>query len=400
VTGLDVGTTKVCALIGQADQDSRLRILGVGSSPSHGLRKGIVVDIERTVQSIQQSISKAEQMAGVAVRDVFVGIAGAHIISQNSKAMIEIANPLRGVSTRDIDRVLDRVKQIPIPPDRQIIGVIPQEFICNDQGGYENPETVACSKLEVRAHLVLAAVTAVQNLLRCVGQAGCRTNAVLLEAIASATAILSDSEKDLGALLLDVGGGTTDIALYSDGSIKYSGVVPYAGDNITNDIAHALKVSRFDAENIKKKYGCANPDQVDPKETFDVAGVFQSKRMCVSRRTLAEVIAARCEEIFDLVQRQIETTLQRPKVFSGVVLTGGTALIPGLSDMAERFFNLPVKIGVPQGMQGMASVVASPIYSTGVGLLIHGLNTHATTSMGNGGSFRRILKMLSSIIDL
>jgi len=400
VVGLDVGTTKVCALIGQADGDSHLRILGVGSSPSHGLRKGIVVDIDRTVQSIQQAVSKAEQMAGVTVRDVHIGIAGAHIISQNSRAMIEIANPLRGVSRSDIERVIERAKAIAVPLDREIIHVIPQEFICDDQGGYQNPETVACTKMEVCVHLVLAAVTAVQNLLRCVSQAGFSANAIMLEAIASATAILSDSEKDLGVLLLDVGGGTTDIVLYSDGNIKYSGVVPYAGDNITNDIAHAFKVSRHDAENIKKKYGCAMADQVDPNETFDVTGVFQSKRMCVSRRKLAAVIQSRCEEIFELVQNQIATTPQRPRVFSGVVLTGGTALIPAVADLAESFFGMPVKIGVPQGMQGMASVVASPIYSTGVGLLLHGLNAHPSGRAGNGRSIRRILKMLSSIIDL
>jgi len=400
VTGLDVGTTKVCALIGQADENSHLRILGVGNSPSHGLRKGIVVDIERTVQSIQQAVSKAEQMAGVTVRDVYVGIAGAHIISLNSRAMIEIGNPLRGVSRSDVERVIERAKVIAVPLDREIIHVIPQEFICDEQGGYQDPEGVACTKLEVRVHLVLAAVTAVQNLLRCVSQAGFSTSAIMLEAIASATAILSDSEKDLGVLLLDVGGGTTDIVLYSDGGIKYSGVVPYAGDNITNDIAHALKVSRHDAENIKKKYGCALADSVDPNETFDVTGVFQSKRMCVSRRQLAAVVQSRCEEIFELVQRQIETAAQRPKIFSGVVLTGGTALIPGLAEMAESFFGLPVKVGAPQGMQGMASVVASPIYSTGVGLLLHGLNTHPPRGAGNGRTLRRILKMLSTIIDL
>ncbi|KPL12900.1 hypothetical protein AMJ85_00895 [candidate division BRC1 bacterium SM23_51] len=400
VTGLDVGTTKVCALIGQADEDSHLRILGVGSSPSHGLRKGIVVDIDRTVQAVQQAVGKAEQMAGVTVRDVYVGIAGAHIVSQNSRAMIEIANPLRGVSRSDIERVLERAKAIAVPLDREIIHVIPQEYICDDQGGYQNPETVACSKLEVRVHLVLAAVTSAQNLVRCVNQAGFRANGILLEAIASATAILSDSEKDLGVLLLDVGGGTTDIVLYSEGTIKYSGVVPYAGDNISNDIAHALKVSRFDAENIKKKYGCAVADPIDPNETFDVTGVFQSKRMRVSRQKLAAVIQARCEEILELVQRQIETMALRPKVFSGLVLTGGTALIDGLSDLAESVFGLPVKIGAPQGMKGMASVVASPIYSTGVGLLLHGLNQRRAASMGNGHSFRRIFRMLCSIIDL
>ena len=399
VTGLDVGTTKVCALIGQADEGATLRILGVGSSPSVGLRKGIVVDIDRTVQSIQQAVTKAEQMAGVTVRDVYVGIAGAHIVSQNSRAMIEISNPLRGVSRNDVERVLERAKAIAVPLDREIIHVIAQEYICDDQGGYQNPETVACTKLEVRVHLVLAAVTAGQNLLRCVSQAGFSTNAIMLEAIASATAILSDSEKDLGVLLLDIGGGTTDIVLYSDGSIKYSGVVPYAGDNITNDIAHALKVSRFDADNIKKKYGCASADRVDPNETFDVNGVFQAKRVCVSRRKLAAVVQSRCEEIFELVQRQIETT-QRDKLFSGVVLTGGTALIPGLADLAESHFGMPVKIGSPQGMQGMHSVVSSPIYSTGVGLLLHGLNAHPQGGSGNGHSFRRILKMLSKIIDL
>jgi len=400
VTGLDVGTTKVCALIGQADEDSQLRILGVGSSPSHGLRKGIVVDIDRTVQSIQQAVGKAEQMANLAVRDVYVGIAGAHIVSQNSRAMIEIANPLRGVSDSDIERVMERAKAIPVPPDREIIHVLPQEYICDDQGGYENPLTVACSKLEVRVHLVLAAVTSAQNLVRCVNQAGFRANGVLLEAIASATAILSESEKDLGVLLLDIGGGTSDLVLYSEGSIKYSGVVPYAGDNVTNDIAHALKVSRFDAENIKKKYGCARADQIDPNETFDVAGVFQAKRLRVSRRELAAVIQARCEEILELVRRQMETTALRPSLFSGLVLTGGTALLPGLAELAEQVFGLPVMTGAPQGMKGMASVVASPIYSTGVGLLLHGLNDTSANGAANGHSFRRILRMLAKIIDL
>ncbi|MCX8037043.1 MAG: cell division protein FtsA [Candidatus Sumerlaeia bacterium] len=400
VTGLDVGTTKVCALIGHADENGQLRVLGMGSSPSQGLRRGNVVDIDRTVQAIQQSVGKAEQMAGLAVRDVYVGIAGAHIISQNSKAMIEITNPLRGVHSRDIHRVLDRVKKIHIPEDRQVIDVIPQEFICNDQGGYENPETVACSKLEVRAHLVLAAKTAVQNLLRCVSQAGCRSRGVLLEAVASATAILGESEKHLGVLLLDIGGGTTDVAVFSGGNIQHSGVVPYAGDNITNDIAHALKVSRFDAENIKKKYGCAFAEMTDPNATFDVTGVFESKRMCISRRHLAEVIQARCEEIFELVQRQIESALHRPKLFSGVVLTGGTALMPGLVELAESFFHLPVKVGVPQNVQGMSGVLQSPIYSTGIGLLMHGLKSHAVHGFGNGHSVRHFFKMLSSIIDL
>jgi cell division protein FtsA len=394
VTGLDVGTTKVCAMIGQADEDGQLRVLGVGSSPSHGLRKGIVVDIDRTVQSIQQAVSKAEQMAGVTVRETYVGIAGAHIVSQNSRAMIEISNPLRGVCRSDIERVLERAKSIAIPVDREIIHVIPQEYVCDDQGGYQNPETVACSKLEVRTHLVLAAVTSAQNLVRCVNQAGFRTNGILLEAIASAAAILSDSEKDLGVLLLDVGGGTTDIVLYAGGSIQYSGVVPYAGDNITNDIAHALKVSRFDAENIKKKYGYAVAEHTDPNETFDVTGVFQSKRMHVSRRKLAAVVQARCEEIFELVQQQLESAPARSKVFSGVVLTGGTALVGGLADLAESVFGMPVKVGAPQGMKGMASIVSSPIYSTGVGLVLHGLVDYPPGHVDNDNSLRRFFKML------
>ncbi|MBM3335931.1 cell division protein FtsA, partial [Candidatus Sumerlaeota bacterium] len=251
----------------------------------------------------------------------------------------------------------------------------------------------------IRAHLVLAAPTAVQNLLRCVGQAGCRVNTVLLQAIASATAVLSDSEKDLGVLLLDIGGGTTDIALYSDGSIKYSGVVPCAGDSVTNDVAHFLKVSKSDAENAKKRYGFADARQVDPSETFDISGVFHSKRISVSRHKLALVVQARCEEIFDLVLQQIQTATVEPKILSGIVLTGGTSLIPGLADLAESFFKLPVKIGVPQGIGGMASVVGSPIYSTGVGLLRHGLDKQTSGAPGSGYGFRRVLKMLSSIME-
>lgn len=399
VTALDVGTTKVCCLIGHAEGED-LRISGVGSSPSHGLRKGTVVDIDRTTQSIQQAVSKAEQMAGVQVRDVYVGMAGPHIVSQNTRAMIEIKNPLRGVHPNDIERVLERARGIAIPLDRQIIDAIPQEYICDDQGGYQNPETVACSKLEVCVHLILAPVTAVQNLLRCVSQAGFRTNAIKLEAIASATAILSDSEKDLGVLLLDIGGGTTDIVLYGERSINYSGVVPYAGDNITNDIAHALKVSRFDAENIKKKYGCAVEDQVDPNETFDVTGVFQSKRMCVSRRKLAAVIQERCLEILETVKAQIDSASQRPKVFSGVVLTGGTSLIPGIDSLAETFFGTPVRIGAPQGIKGIASVVSSPIYSTGVGLVKYGLYGRNEAGSGGGSWWYRLLKAIWRIFEL
>lgn len=399
VTGVDVGTTKVCALIGQIDEDGDLRILGVGSNPSHGLRKGIVVDIERTVQSIQQAVNKAEQMAGVAVRDVYVGIAGAHIVGQNSRGMIEINNPLRGVSRLDIERVIEAAKDIAIPRDREIIHVIPQEFICDGQGGYQSPETVACETLEVRVHLVLAAMTAAQNLMRCVNQAGFRVKGILLEGIASATAVLSDSEKGLGVLLLDVGGGTTDIVLYNEGGIKYSGVVPYAGDNVTNDIAFALNISKFDAENIKKKYGCARDEDIDSNETFDVSGVFRPKRQRVSRRFLAGVVQARCEEVCELVRAQIEDSALQPKVFSGVVLTGGTALIPDLCRLVESVFGVPAKIGSPQGMKGLASVVSSPIYSTAVGLLIHGLDDHPQQG-ANGNPFRRMFKMLSNIMDL
>lgn len=400
VTGLDVGTTKVCALIGQPDEDGEMRILGVGSSPSHGLKKGIVVDIDRTIQSIQHAVNKAEQMAGVSVRDAYVGIAGAHIMSQNSRAMIEISNPLRGASKHDIARVIERAKAIAVPLDREIIHVIPQEFCCDDQGGYDYPENVACSKLEVCVHLVLAAVTSAQNLVRSVNQAGFRANGLLLEAIASATAILSTSEKDLGVLLLDIGGGTSDIVLYSEGSIKYSGVVPWGGDNVTNDIARVLKVSRFDAENIKKKYGSALAEEIDPNETFDITGVFHSKRLRFSRRKLAAVIQARLEEIFELVLQQIQTHAPHSREYSGVVLTGGTALIPGIDTLAEQFFHVPVKIGAPQGMKGMASIVSSPIYSTGVGLLYHGQSDNTSDGTGNGHAFRRFIKMLAKIIDL
>ena len=399
VTGVDVGTTKVCALIGQFDEDGDLRILGVGNNPSHGLRKGIVVDIERTVQSIQQAVNKAEQMAGLVVRDVYVGIAGAHIVGQNSQGTIEINNPLRGVSKLDIERVIDAAKDIAVPVDREIIHVIPQEFICDGQGGYQNPETVACKTLEVRVHLVLAAMTAAQNLMRCVNQAGFRVKGILLEGIASATAVLSENEKSLGVLLLDVGGGTTDIVLYNDGRIKYSGVVPYAGDNVTHDIAYALNISKYDAENIKKKFGCAVDEEIDPNETFDVTGVFRSKRQRVARRFLAGVVRARCEEVFALVKQQMEDCTLQPKVFSGAVLTGGTALIPGLCALAESVFGVPAKVGIPQGMKGMASVVSSPVYSTAVGLLIHGLDDSPPRG-GNGNPIRRMFKMISSIIDL
>lgn len=401
VTGLDIGTTKICAIIGHVEEDGQLTILGVGSHPSQGLKKGMVVDIEATVDSIQKAVRKAEQMADVQVRDVYVGIAGGHITSQNSRGVVEVQNPVRGVTEADRQRALERAKDIVKPRDAEIIHFIAQEYVCDGQAGIRNPIGMSCSSLEVRVHLVIAAVTSASNIVKCCQLAGLSTRDIVLESLASSLAILSENEKDLGVLLIDIGGGTSDVAVFTGGAVRFSGVIPLGGDSLTNDICYGCKCSRYDAENLKKKLASALPDSVSPDETFEVANVLTHEREVHPRRFLCEISEARLEQIFMMAKQMVESSPARDRIFGGIVLTGGTSLMHGIVDLAERVFEMPVKVGMPHGLKGMSGVVSSPIYSTAIGLVLHGHSAEPVNEQfyANGSILRKAMFNLKRFID-
>jgi cell division protein FtsA len=393
VTGLDIGTTKIVAIIGQADDEGQVSVLGVGSTPSLGLKKGMVVDIEATVDSIEKAVRKAEEMANAEVKEVFVGIAGGHITSTNSRGVIEVQNAARGVTEADRDRVLQRARDnVVMPKDVEIIHWIPQEYVCDGQPGIRNPVGMSCSTLEARVHVILAAVASASNILRCINLANLRTRDLMLESLASSVAILSDNEKDLGVLLIDNGGGTSDVAVFTGGAVKFSGVIPLGGDNITNDIAYGLKISRYDAENVKKKYASALLDSVDADEEIEVTDVLKNSRATANRRFLCEIAEARLEQIFLMAKQMVEASPVRNRIYAGIVLTGGTSLMHGIVELAERIFEMPAKVGVPQGLKGMSATVQSPIYSTGIGLVINGLTNEPINAQyySNGNLLRKV----------
>lgn len=393
VTGLDIGTTKVCAIIGQADEEGQLTVLGVGSHPSQGLKKGMVVDIDLTVDSIQKAVRKAEQMAGVTVRDVYVGIAGGHIRSMNSKGIVEVQNPVRGVTEQDRQRAMDRArKSVIVAEDVEVLHIIPQEYVVDGQPGIKNPIGMSCSSLEVRTHVVLAAMTSASNIMRCISHAGLRTCEILLESLASSLAILNDTEKDLGVVLVDIGGGTSDVGIFAGGSVKYSGVVPLGGDSLTNDISYGLRVSKFEAENIKKKYGCATASLINGDDTIEVTDALKNAPTAVDRRFLAEITEARLEQIFEMVKQMIDTSRLGDRIHGGIVLTGGTSLMGGIVELAERVFEMRAKVGMPEGIKGLSGVVNSPIYSTGIGLVMYGLSEQAVNPAyyANGSILRKL----------
>ena len=401
ITGLDIGTTKICAILGQAGDDGQLTVLGMGSNPSVGLKKGMVVDIEATVDSIQKAVHKAEQQAGVEVRDVYVGIAGGHITSQNVQATIEVQNPLRGVTELDRKRVIDKAREITKAKDIDILHTIPQEYVCDGRAGIKNPVGMSCSTLQARVHLVLAAMTSASNIIKCIKHAGLRMNDILLESLASSLAILDDNQKDLGVLLIDIGGGTSDVAVFTQGMLKFSDVIPLGGDSITNDVAYGLRISRYDAENVKKKYASALVESVDPDETIEVSEVLKDGPSLASRRFLCEIAEARLEQIFMMAKQKIDASPLRNRIGGGVVLTGGTALMHGIAELAERIFEMPTKVGAPTGLKGMSGIVSSPIYSTCVGLVLYGLTAEPASDQyyANGNLFRKLAYTFKRFID-
>ncbi len=370
VVGLDIGTTKICALVGVPGPEG-VDVIGFGTYPSHGLRKGVVVNIEATVDSIKRAVAEAELMAGCEIQSAFVGIAGGHIKGMNSHGVVALKS--REVTEDDIRRVIDAAKAVAIPMDREVIHILPQEFIVDGQDGIKDPRGMSGVRLEVKVHIVTGAVTSAQNLIKCVNKAGLTVDDIVLQQLASSEAVLSPEEKELGVALVDIGGGTTDLAIFHRGSIKHTAVISLAGDHITGDIAIGLRTPIEEAEKLKLKHGCALTSMASAEEMVEVAPVGEGQRpRVVSRQILAEIIEPRVEEILGLVEEEIERAGFRRMIPSGVVLTGGTALMEGMVELATQIFDLPVRRGYPKGIGGLVDIVRTPQYATAVGLVLYG----------------------------
>ncbi len=368
IVGLDIGTSKVVAIVGELREDDEIEIVGIGAHPSRGLKKGVVVNIESTVQSIQRAVEEAELMAGCEIHGVHAGIAGSHIRSLNSHGIVPIKD--REVTVGDVDRVIDAARAVAIPADQRILHILPQEFIIDNQDGIKEPVGMSGVRLEARVHMVTGAVSAAQNIVKCVRRCGLEVDDLILEQLSSSYAVLTEDEKELGVCLVDIGGGTTDIAVFTEGAIRHTGVIPIAGDQVTNDIAVALRTPTQHAEQIKIKYACALTQLAANDETIEVPSIGDRPPRRLSRQTLAEVVEPRYEELLTLIQAELRRSGFEDLIAAGVVLTGGSAKMEGLVDLAEEVFHMPVRLGVPQHVNGLSEVIRNPIYATGVGLLL------------------------------
>lgn len=371
IVALDIGTSKIAAIVGETTENGAIDVIGYGLHPSTGLKRGVVVNIETTVQSIQRALEEAELMAGCEIHSAYVGIAGSHINSLNSHGIVAIKD--REVCQADIDRVLDAAKAVAIPADQKILHILPQEFIIDAQDGVREPVGMSGVRLEAKVHIVTGAVSAAQNISKCVERCGLRVDDVVLEQLASSYSVLTDDEKELGVCMIDIGGGTTDIAIFTEGAIRHTAVIPIAGDHVTNDVAVALRTPTKHAEEIKRKYGSVLVDQVPADETIEVPSVAQRPPKRVHRKALAQVVAARYEELFALVQTELRRSGFEDIIASGIVITGGASNVEGAIDLAERMFQMPVRQGVPQNVEGLVDIRDNPSYATGVGLLLYGL---------------------------
>lgn len=371
IVGLDIGTSKVVAIVGELKPDGSLNIVGIGSHRSRGLKKGTVVNIESTVESIQRAVEEAELMAGCRIHSVYAGIAGSHIRSMNSHGIVAIRD--REVTRADIDRVIDAAQAVAIPADQRVLHILPQEYIIDSQEGVKEPLGMSGVRLEAKVHLVTCAINAVQNIEKCIKRCGLQVEEIILEQLASSYAVLTDDEKELGVCMVDIGGGTTDIAVFTEGAIRHTGVIPIAGDQVTNDIAMALRTPTDNADEIKIKYACALTQLASPGEMIKVPGVGERPARELSRQALAEVVEPRYDELFTLVKAELQRSGYENLMAAGIVLTGGTSKMEGVIELAEEIFHMPVRLGMPQGVKGLADIVRNPIYSTGVGLLLYGM---------------------------
>ena len=400
IVGLDIGTTKICCIIGEINDQGGLDVIGIGTHPSKGLRKGVVVNIESTVESIKNATEEAELMSGFEIESVYVGIAGGHIKGFNSHGVIAVKN--KEISEADVNRVIDAAKAVAIPMDREVIHVIPQEYIVDDQDGIKTPLGMSGVRLEAKVHIVTGAVTSAQNIVKSVTRAGLRVNDIVLEQFASSKAVLSSDEKELGVAMIDIGGGTSDLAIFFQEAIKHTSVLAIGGNHVTNDIAIGLRTPTSEAERIKKEYGCALVSLIDEKETIEVPSVGDRENRILSRHLLSEIIEPRLDELFTLIKMEVAKSGHNELITSGIVLTGGSAIMAGMVEVAEKIFELPVRRGIPKSIGGLVDVVNSPMYATAVGLLFYGMEkikTGESRNLAGTKVFNKVLTRMKEWMD-
>ena len=371
IVGLDIGTTKVVALVGEISDKGELNVVGMGSHPSLGMKKGVVVDIESTVLSIQRAVEAAEKQTGHKITSVYAGIAGSHVKSLNNSGAVSIRDG--EVTKADVDRVIDSARAVAIPPDERILHTVPQEYTINSQSGVKEPLGMSGMRLEAKVHLVTCAVNAMQNIEKCIRRCGLEIEQLVLEQLASSEAVLTPDERELGACLVDIGGGTTDIAIFTQDALQYTGVIPVAGDQVTSDIATALRTPRQNADELKIKHACALVQLTNPEENIEVPSVGDRDPRDLSLQNLAEVVEPRYEELFHLIQQALVGSGMKNLLAAGIVMTGGSSKMLGAVELAEEVFHEPVRVGAPHNVKGRADIISNPIYSTGVGLLLYGL---------------------------
>ncbi len=397
ITGLDIGTTKVCAIIGQLNDLGGVDIIGVGIAPSLGLRKGVVVNIDNTVKSINKAIEEAELMAGVEVQSVFTGIAGGHIKSFNSRGVVAVSSKTKEITQSDVDRVIDAARAISIPIDREVIHVIPQEYIVDDQDGIKDPIGMSGVRLESEVHIITGAIASIENIIKSINRAGYEVEDIVLEPLASAESVITDEEKELGVVLIDFGGGTTDVMMFIKGSVWHTGVLSLGGNHVTNDVSIGLRTPVTSAEIIKKQYGIAFADSVDPDEIIEVPTVGGRPSKKVAKKMLADIIQPRVSEILELIKREIKMSGFDELIGAGAVLTGGASLLKGTMELSEEIMNIPVKLGIPENVGGLIDKVSHPQFATGVGLVLYGSKNSSMKELYKGSEenvFRNIIKRL------
>jgi cell division protein FtsA len=395
IVALDIGTSKIACIVAEIRPEGTLEVIGAGMHQSSGMKKGMVVNIDATVSAIQRALEEAELMADCKIRDVYTGIAGSHIRSSNANGMIKIKD--KEVAQTDVVRAVETASSISLPGDQQILHILEQEFSIDGQGGIKKPLGMSGMRLEVEIHIVTGAVAAVQNILKCIHRCGLEVNEMILQPLASSKSVLADDERELGVCLVDIGGGTTDVAIFTNGAIRHTAVIPIAGDQITNDIAMALRTPTKDAEDIKIKYGCALR-QLANDAPIEVPGVGERSARMLSRQTLAEVIEPRVEELYSLVQQELRRSGFEDLLSSGIVITGGSSAMQGMVELGEEIFHMPVRMGVPRNIGGLSDVVKTPRYATGVGLLLYGLEQHQRDEVSrvNSGSFGDVMASMKT----